>query len=221
MLNMNSSRRIAFPLAVLLHLMVFYMLSKQSFHTAQSQSDRPPLIVTLLPFIAPQPVIKPPEIAPQHESKASPVQTHVAKETHTPQPITPSVAAPSTAPAQKLEVEPPTSQSGALLAQSALNAIGKIDQDERGGAGRGLGVSTESGSLGSRLSAAIDKHGAYKAGVIEEHVYPDGRREERIHTLLGDYCITYESTSDPKDGFDTMQRGYQRSVPHTCGHRFD
>jgi hypothetical protein len=217
---MNSSRRIAFPLAILLHLMIFFVLSKHGTHVVQSQNDGPPLIVTLLPFVAPQTISKPPAAVPHHESNAEPAKNHVVREMHVPQPIT--APAPLPVPTQKpVETEPPTTQSGASLAQSALNAIGKMDQDERGGAGRGLGLPAESGTLGSRLSAAIDKHGAYKAGVIEEHVYPDGRREERIHTIFGDYCVTYESPSDPKDGFDTMQRGYQRSVPHTCGHRFD
>jgi len=224
---MNSSRRIAFPLAVLLHLLAFYLLSKQSMHVMPNTSDRPPLTVTLLPFLAPPVVVPPPVVTPKqpqsllrHENNAVPAQNSVVKEAHAPQAITPPAALP--VPSQKpSESEPPTAQSGALLAQSALNAIGKMDQDERGGAGHGLGLPAESGTLGSRLSAAIDKHGAFKAGVIEEHVYPDGRREERIHSIFGDYCITYEAPANPTDGFDTMQRGIQHSVPHTCGHRFD
>ena len=220
MLTINSSRRIAFPLAVLIHLLIFYALSRQAVHIIQNHSDKPPLTVTLLPFLAPQVVTPkpPPAVQPRHESAAAPTRNRVAKESRAPQPITPPLAQPVP---KQAEPEPPTSQSGALLAQSALNAIGKIDQEERGGAGHGLNLPTESTTLGTRLSAAIDKHGAYRAGVIEEHVYPDGRREERVHTLLGDYCITYESPGDPKDGFDTMQRGLKRSVPHTCGHRFD
>lgn len=223
-LNMNASRRIAFPLAVLLHLAIFYVLSKQSIHVTHNQNDRQPLTITLLPFLAqpvttPKPNLQPPSM-PRQESNTAPAHHRVAKQLPATQAITPPAAV-SVPSAKPTEPEAPPEQSGALLAQSALNAIGKIDQQERGGAGKGLGMSAESGALGSRLSAAIDKHGAFKAGVIEEHVYPDGRREERIHSIFGDYCITYESAGDPKDGFDTMQRGLRPSVPHTCGHRFD
>ena len=105
------------------------------------------------------------------------------------------------------------------MAQSALNAIGKMDRDERRATGSGANIL--SNSLAARMSAAIDKNAEAKAGTIDENIYPDGRREERIHTPFGVVCITYESPSNPTDGFDTIQRGLKPSVPHTCGHRFD
>lgn len=220
-----SSRRFAFALAVLLHLLFFYVLSKQHGHIVQNQNDRPPLTVSFLPFLARQTEVPKPPSPQRHESESAPVQGgRVVKAPHAPQPIT-LPATPPVAPLNtKHDPEPemhPVTPDATSLAQATLNAIGKMDRDERGGEGHGLALPAESGTLGSRLSAAIDKHGAYRAGMIEEHIYPDGRREERVHTLLGDFCVTYESPDDPKNGVDVMQHGVQRSPPHSCGHRFD
>jgi hypothetical protein len=221
---MNSSRRFAFSLAVLLHLMLFYALSRQHSHVMQIVSERTPLTVTLLPFLAPPTVMQKPPPPLHQESAPVSVPSRVAKDTSASRPVAQAITRPVVQPPSTPtppETAIPATPGSISIEQAALNAVGKMDKDERGGTGHGLGLPAESGTLGARLSAAIDKHGAFKAGAIEEHVYPDGRREVKVHTLLGDYCLTYESIGDSKDGFDIMQRGAQRSVPHTCGHRFD
>lgn len=220
MSSMITSRRIALPLAVVIHLLLFYLISRQGMHIVLPKLSAEPLSITIFPIRPePQTVVKAPTL-PRQQAPSVTAQKRLAKEVSAPQavtppppPIKPETSVPETVPAP--------SPNGTLLAQSALNAIGKMDKDERGGAGRGLALPAQPGTLEAKLSAAIDNHGAYRAGVIDEHFYPDGRREERIHTPFGDYCVTYQSPSDPTDGVDTMQHGVQHSIPHTCGHRFD
>ncbi|HXA48098.1 MAG TPA: hypothetical protein VNW52_10750 [Burkholderiaceae bacterium] len=213
---MTTSKRAAFLLAITVHILLLYALSKSGGHLLRSNDASKPLFVTLFlphPIAEAVPSPRKQEVPTRDVSKRTVVAHSVAPAT------APAVAAIVVAP-KEAATTPTANPNGALLAQSALNAIGKLDQDERRSAAAGANVM--SNSLSARLTNAIDKHASAKAGAIDENIYPDGRREERVHTLFGgEYCITYESPSNPVDGFDIMQRGMKPSVPHSCGHRFD
>jgi hypothetical protein len=217
-----NSRRIALPLAVAVHILLLYALSKSGGHLFRLKDSSKPLSVTMI--LAPPRRVEAIRAKPQDVRPAQAPKPALAANNGVPTPVAPT-SAPATvlgvAQAKESAALPPiaTTTGGISLTQSALNAIGKMDQDERRHARAGANVM--SNSLEARLSGAIDKYAPVKAGTIDENVYPDGRREERIHSIFGVYCITYESPSDPKDGFDTMQRGLKPSVPHSCGHRFD
>ena len=219
---MITSKRVAFPLAVAAHIVLLYVLSTFGGHLMRWKEINKPVSVTL---ILERP-IAPIALRPQKQEVASastPKNKFLAKSAEastTPAPNSAPVSAPIVVETAAVAALPPVNSPGVSLAQSALNAIGKMDQDDRRSTRRGANVM--SNSLEARLSSSIDKYAAVKAGTIDEHVYSDGRREERVHTLFGGvYCITFESPSNPTDGFDTMQRGLKPSVPHSCGHRFD
>jgi hypothetical protein len=215
---MITSRRVAFLLAVAAHILLLYALSTFGHHPFRYTDFAKSFSVTI---ILPHPM----PVGAASRSRQDVVPPNAAK------PMAKAlVAAPAKAPSQlpppatvKTEEMAATSSIDAnsiSLTQSALNAVGKMDQEERRSTRSGANVM--SNSLAARLSSSIDKYAPAKAGTIDENIYPDGRREERIHLPFGGVvCITYESPSNPVDGFDTMQRGLKPSVPHSCGHRFD
>ncbi|HSY29442.1 MAG TPA: hypothetical protein VK832_18170 [Burkholderiaceae bacterium] len=208
---MTPSKRIALPLAVAIHILLFYALGKFVGHPIRPAVTGNPLVVRLISILPVQ----------SERIKATPSLSQETASSRQPKRVA-AMPLPLSVPVTvdtKIAEPPQPNVSGGLLAQSALNAVGEIDRDERRTTGRGANIL--SNSLAARMSAAIDKNTTVKAGTIDENVYPDGRREERIHTPFGVVCITYEAPSNPTDGFDTMQRGLQPSVPHTCGHRFD
>lgn len=142
----------------------------------------------------------------------------------------PKGAMPDAASVQKTQDTNPvgtqmTSAGKGVFTQSALSSI-----DEMVKADAPPGVATSrpgSNDLTLRMDANLAKAARVKAGTIDEQVREDGRREERVHTPGGEYCMTFESPSDPKDGIDKMQWGLHpagmsnSASMHTCGHRFD
>jgi hypothetical protein len=215
---MMTSRRIALPLAIAVHILLLYALSKSGGHLFLEKETAKPLNIITLILAHRMPVDAHstkqqdavPSLAPKHTTTMASVATA---------PISAPTATAVVVESKESATPQPVNTGAVSLTQSALNAIGKMDQDERRSAGRQANVM--SNSLEARLSSSMDKYAPVKAGTIDENIYPDGRREERIHTPFGVVCITYESPSNPVDGFDTMQRGYKPSVPHSCGHRFD
>lgn len=211
---MTTSKRIALPIAVALHILLLYAFGKINAHLVQTKATGEPLVISLIPLLPTQSARVEPR--PPHLAAATPRVVPRSMQAAAPQAV--AVPVPVTAETKAAE-SPPANAGTGLLALAALNAVGKLDREERGGAAGGGDVM--SNSLAARLSASIDKNAKVPAGTIDENIYPDGRREERVYTGDAVYCITYESPSDPKDGFDTIQRGLKPSVPHTCGHRFD
>jgi len=208
---MIASNRIALSLTVAVHILLLYALGKLGGHPIPVPAGGEPCAVNFIPMLPTQlaKIIAPTPPRPEQALLAA-----------SPHPATAPMSAAIAIETKVSETPAPVVAGAGLLAQSALNAIGKMDHEERRSSPGGSNLT--SNSLGVRLSESINKNSAVPAGSIDENVYPDGRREERIHGPFGvDYCITYESPSNPTDGFDTMQRGLKPSVPHTCGHRFD
>jgi hypothetical protein len=119
-----------------------------------------------------------------------------------------------------------TSSGSGTFAQSALNSVGDMVRSDE--APKGTIPNGTTSVLAARMSEDLAKASPVKAGTIDEQVFEDGRREERVHTLGGsEYCVTFESPSDPRDGIDKMQYGLHPGgmsngmSMHTCGHRFD
>jgi hypothetical protein len=116
--------------------------------------------------------------------------------------------------------------TGSTFAQSALDSVdGIVRLDEKP---KDPLLVTPGNMLAIRMAKGIEKAVPVAAGTIDEQVFEDGRREERVHTLGGqEYCVTFESPTDPKDGIDKMQYGLHPGAMsngmsmHTCGHRFD
>jgi|GEM_PF-5072661 len=120
----------------------------------------------------------------------------------------------------------PVSPGSSTFTQSALNSVGAmVRKDELPMSER---ANTSGNAVAARMDRDLAKASPVKPGTIDEQVHEDGRREERVHTLNGaEYCMTFESPSDPKDGIDKMQYGLHpggmsnSASMHTCGHRFD
>jgi hypothetical protein len=215
--GMATSKRIALLLAVGIHILLLYMLGKLgAYPVVQVRASSEPLAVILVQMQPAQ--LMPIESHAPHRQEDAP--SNPPKRAGTVAAVIQSAPVAPTSAAIAVETKASAVSGSGLFVQSALNAVGKMVRDE--GRSSGSGSNVMSNSLSARISASIDKNSTAPAGSIDENIYPDGRREERIHGPFGAiYCITFESPSDTKDGFDTMQRGLKPSVPHTCGHRFD
>lgn len=209
---MNSPNKIALPLVVALNALTLSMAFTTDAFAADTAASQPSNATAATASTQ------------VSASQAPPSQSTTAKTT----PPKKSVAAnpaPKTADTKPAKTPVASPGSGAFV-QSALNSVDELVRSD--GSPKGGNAKKSVNALGTHQTDDLVLTTPTKAGTIDEQVYEDGRREERVHTL-GDssYCVTFESPTDPKDGIDKMQYGLHPggmsngASIHSCGHRFD
>ncbi len=216
--SMNSNKR-ALPLIVALCVLTLSSAFGADDRPSQPQtSGNPPVASAQASADQSQPTQKLPR--PKKALVQVPTEVRGAKT------VASDAASVSKAPETKSGKAPATSAGSGTFVQSALNSVGELVRSDEVPKGTPSNGSTS--VLAARMSEDLAKSATVKPGTIDEQVHEDGRREERVHTLGGaEYCVTFESPSDPKDGIDKMQYGLHPAgmsngaSMHTCGHRFD
>jgi hypothetical protein len=215
---MYSQNKFALSLVLMLQVLTMSLVFGADDHASQQQaSSSLPEASAQTSVSQPQPTQK--ASPPKALSKTS-VDGHGSKNA-----ASGSASVPKTPDTKPGKASTATPGSGSFV-QSAISSVDELVRSDE--SPKATFSNGSANVLTTRMAESMAKGAPVKAGTIDEQVREDGRREERVHTLGGsEYCVTFESPSDPKDGIDKMQYGLHPGgmtngmSMHTCGHRFD